>query len=326
MVAVIHLRETPALLDPVQFTIAAEENSTLAAPLSFAVSHDGRQMAFVAALKGVNMLWVRPLAEMTARALAGTECAVFPFWKPDGRTVGFFAAGKLKTVDVEGGQPAVLCDAIGLGGTWNRSNVIVFTPSATSPLHKIGAAGGISTPVTTLDKGETSHRLAWFLPDGQHVLYLAVQGTARELRIASLGSTETTLVGAAESNAVYAVGNLLFSRAGRLMAQSFDPATGKKSGEPSLLAEQVAVQAIGRVVVSVSDSGVLAHYRGAPVPAARLTWKDRDGKTLAVVGDVGRISTSVSARTSGVWPCPWDRRSTRTFGLSIWRGPTTRGN
>ena len=54
MVAVIHLRETPAPLDPVQFTIAAEENSTLGGPPQLAVSADGRQVAFVAGVKGVS--------------------------------------------------------------------------------------------------------------------------------------------------------------------------------------------------------------------------------------------------------------------------------
>jgi serine/threonine protein kinase len=41
---------------------------------------------------------------------------------------------------------------------------------------------------------------------------------------------------------------------------------------------------------------------------------------------LARTSTSVSARTSGVWPWSWraDRRRTEISGSSIWRGPTTR--
>ena len=36
---------------------------------------------------------------------------VFPFWSPDSRSIGFFADGKLKTVQIAGGPPIVLGDA-----------------------------------------------------------------------------------------------------------------------------------------------------------------------------------------------------------------------
>jgi hypothetical protein len=35
----------------------------------------------------------------------------FPFWSPDGRSIGFFAEGRLKRVDISGGQPVVLAEA-----------------------------------------------------------------------------------------------------------------------------------------------------------------------------------------------------------------------
>ena len=285
--AVVHLRETPARLDPVQFTIAAEENTTLGLA-QFGVSPDGRQLVFVAATKTVSMLWVRPLATLAARALPGTEGASLPFWSPDGRDVGFFAGGKLKRVSVAGGPPMVLCDAPGGGGgTWNRSNVIVFAPSAASPLHKVDAAGGISTPATTLDKGETAHRWPSFLPDGEHVLYVAARGTSRELHIASLGATETTSLGATESHGSFAAGHLLFIRGGTLMAEPFDPSSRRKTGDPFPVAEQVPVGNTGRALFAVSDTGVLAYFRGGNVPMSRLTWMDRAGRTLSTVGDVG---------------------------------------
>jgi eukaryotic-like serine/threonine-protein kinase len=59
-------------------------------PWSFALSADGRQLAFVATVEGGPRLWVRPLDQVTARSLAGTEGASYPFWAPDGRAIGFF--------------------------------------------------------------------------------------------------------------------------------------------------------------------------------------------------------------------------------------------
>src|SRR5438552_12240662 len=69
-----------------------------------AVSPDGLQIAFTAREpSGKTFLWVRSLDSLTARELAGTEGAMYPFWSPDGRHIGFFAGGKLKKIEAAGG-------------------------------------------------------------------------------------------------------------------------------------------------------------------------------------------------------------------------------
>jgi hypothetical protein len=45
-------------------------------------------------------LWVRRLDSLTAHPLAGIDQAIQPFWSPDNRSIGFFASGKLKRIDV----------------------------------------------------------------------------------------------------------------------------------------------------------------------------------------------------------------------------------
>ena len=60
---------------------------------------------------GRQALWVRSLALVNASALAGTERASYPFWSPDSRSLGFFADGKLKRIEVAGGPPLTICDA-----------------------------------------------------------------------------------------------------------------------------------------------------------------------------------------------------------------------
>jgi eukaryotic-like serine/threonine-protein kinase len=285
--AFVHLRETPARAETVQFSVSAEENTSLGLA-QFAVSSDGRQLVFVAATKTVPMLWVRPLAALGARVVPGTEGASLPFWSPDGKDVGFFAGGKLKRVAVAGGPPMVLCDAsAGGGAAWNRNNVIVFSPTPTGPLHRVDAAGGIPAPATTLAAGETAHRWPTFLPDGQHVSFVAARSGGRELKIAALGSTETTSLGATESSAHFTSGHRLFVRANTLMAEPFDPSARRKTGDPFPIAEQVPMGNTGRALFSVSDTGVLAYFRGGNLPMSRLTWMDRTGKTLNTVGDVG---------------------------------------
>ena len=64
-----------------------------------------------------SRLWVRSLATTTAEPMAGTEGAVYPFWAPDSRAVGFFADSQLKRIDLGGGAPLTVAPAVsGRGG------------------------------------------------------------------------------------------------------------------------------------------------------------------------------------------------------------------
>jgi len=171
----------------VQFTVGAPEQSQFGGPSGsgtlqlpqVALSPDGRFVAFVATRGSIYQLWVRPLSALTPTAIAATDDASLPFWSPDSRFIGFFTAGKLKIVDVNGGAPIAVCDAAqGRGGTWNADNVIVFGRAGTGPLLRVNASGGAPTSVTTLDAayGEVNHRFPHFLPDGRHFLYTAITG------------------------------------------------------------------------------------------------------------------------------------------------------
>src|SRR5690349_2316053 len=99
-------------------------------PYDFAVSPDGSHLAFVATdANGKNTLFLRSFSVPNAQQLNGTEDAVYPFWAPDSRHIGFFAEGKMKTLDISTSAVQVLCDArAGRGGTWNRDGVIIFAP------------------------------------------------------------------------------------------------------------------------------------------------------------------------------------------------------
>ena len=76
-----------------------------------AFSPDGSQLAFIAADVGESSrIWLRPLSAGEARAIPGTENVTSVFWSPDGRSLGFFVAGKLWRVDLSGRTPAPICD------------------------------------------------------------------------------------------------------------------------------------------------------------------------------------------------------------------------
>ncbi len=163
------------------------------------VSPDGRQIAFVAHQIGQpDALWVRPLDRLEAHVLAGTESIIgsHPFWSPDSRSLGFFAGGKLKRVDLAGGPPRVLADAPdGRGGAWSAEGTIVFAPTPGGALYRVSASGGVAIPVTRLKPSETSHRFPVFLPGGRRFLYFS-RGASYESAIeaASLDSADSRTV------------------------------------------------------------------------------------------------------------------------------------
>ena len=101
-----------------------------------------------------------------------------PFWAPDSRSLGFAKEGGLYRVALDGSAPRRLCDVPGSsfrGGTWSARGVIVFA-AQTGGSPQVPDTGGTPTPVTTLDAAakEVAHGWPWFLPDGRHVLFLAL--------------------------------------------------------------------------------------------------------------------------------------------------------
>ena len=291
--AFFYVRPAPPATDVVEFVITTAENSrfTEFAP-QFAISPDGRHVAFAASLQGVPMLWVRSLATLEVRSLPGTSYAAGPFWSPDSRSIGFFARTQLKTVQLNGALPVTICEArpVGViltppGGSWNGTDVIVFGTSD-GPLLQVNAHGGTPLPVTTLGKSETAHAWPWFLPDGQHFLYLARGPAIQELRVGSLTSGDTASLGPFESNGVYAAGHLLSVRGGNLGAQPFDVDTRRLGAKSILLAAQAGVDTLGHAMFSVSGAGRLAYSRTARI-LSKLTWLDRDGKPVGTAGDPG---------------------------------------
>src|SRR5258706_13523816 len=87
--AAIHLRErAPAVPAELRVDIVTPATSD---PASFALSSDGRQLAFVASGEGGSRLWLRSLDGGSAKPLPDTDGATLPFWAPDSRSLGFFA-------------------------------------------------------------------------------------------------------------------------------------------------------------------------------------------------------------------------------------------
>ena len=288
--AFLNIRRAPVdALVTTRFFIYPPEKTELRG--SFAVSPDGRRVVLRGIGEGKVLLWVRALDSLTTHALAGTEEAIFPFWSPDSRFIGFFSGGKLKKIEATGGSVQTLCDAPqGLGGAWNTDGVIIFAPREAETLYRVPAAGGAPVPLTSLEESrkEVSHLHPHFLPDGRRFLYLATspQRASMGIYAGSLDSKETKLLVNTDVSAAYAPpGYLLFLRERTLMAQGFNADSLELKGDPTPVAEEVDRLGQGArfALFSVSRTGVLV-YRSGSSETTQLIWFDRNGKQLETVG------------------------------------------
>jgi Tol biopolymer transport system component/predicted Ser/Thr protein kinase len=286
------------LFPPDKWSLAGTGAVTTGATAPVKISPDGQQVAFVAMnAEGKTLLWVRSLDTLVAQALAGTEGASAPFWSPDSRSLGFFAGGKLKKIDVSGGPPITLCDAPdNRGGTWNRDGLIVFAPTNTSVLEKVSASGGVPTPATVLGQEELGHIRPSFLPDGRHFLYSTIAprpGLGGPIYMGSLDSADRkVLFNAYSANAIFAQGYLLFLRETTLLAQPFDARRLVLTGDAFPIAERIrtstSTQPYG--YFSASENGALVYQTGAETANSQLLWFDRTGKQIGELGDPAAYS------------------------------------
>jgi len=351
-IAFVNIRKPSATLaGPMRLEIPLPDKTTMSVTGTFAVSPDGRNLAFAATgPDGVLRLWLRPLDALDARPLQGTEASEFPpfFWSPDSKFIAFDAGGKLKKIDMTGDPAQTVCDLpeLAVGGSWNRDGVIIFG-QAPGRVMRVSAEGGVPTPVTAVDasENEPAHLFPSFLPDGIHFTYARfsyLQGSGGFF----LGSLDAKPVDQGskpfasniESNYLApsdGSGRVLFIRDGTLVAQQFDMGRLELTGEPVAVADHVGT--FGSYgYFSVSDNGVLVYRAGPEEEDQQLTWLDRHGRILGTVGepksflsvslspDGTRVAFSnlsaVKGANGGLWLLDISRGTSTRFTFGVYSG------
>jgi eukaryotic-like serine/threonine-protein kinase len=320
--AYVHFGETGPAPPPVtRLHMALPAGAT--PDLNMQISPDGRRLAYLGrGADGVVRAYLRAFDELNASPVAGTEGAGSGslFWSPDSRWLAFMNQQRLKKFDVVGGgSPQTIADVSGapvIGGAWNRDGVIVFGSNPGSGrqgsggLFKVSAAGGIITPITSLDaeRKEMGHRFPTFLPDGRRFLYLRASVTPERSAI-FVGDIDSTperqpsqpIVTTPAGPAVFfpatgresaTAGQLLFFRANALMLQPFDLATLQLSGEPRNVAEPVGTF-LDRGVFSVSPTALIyttAKPAGPPGAYTDLALSPDGTRAVVAVSELERAT------------------------------------
>jgi eukaryotic-like serine/threonine-protein kinase len=281
------------------------KTSYFAAPLAFeaqdlSIAPNGHTVAIVGYPESerTSSLWLYEPGGQEATRIPNTEGASFPFWSADGRSLGFFADGKLKRLDLAGGPVQTLCDApTGRGGTWNKNGDILFTPSGLLGvgLYRISASGGTPSLIASPDRNTKEDSLRWpfFLPDGIHYLYTAINLSGRKdlyaIWVGALNSNEKRLILKTQGNAAYVdPGYLLFYKDRTLFAQGFDLKNLKLTGEPTPIFPDIAfLPRISKAAFSAASSGLLMAQKEGESSVSQLMWFDRAGHEAGVAAKPG---------------------------------------
>jgi len=305
-VAALSLARGPRGQSPqtMRFSVPPPANATFSyfVEVSFlAVSPDGLQLAYVASdPQGGQRIFLRPLSGLEARPISGTEDANSLVFSPDGRSIAFFARGKLKRVELSGGAAVSICDVSPgphLSGTWGRGGDILFSAVSRQAIYRVPAVGGAPTEVIRpdLSRGEARIAWPWFLPDGQRFLYLLRHFDGHsDLMLAEPGKKPRPVMAMQSAVQYVDPGYLVFARDGALLAQRFDPESGRVMGEPFSIAEHVRYfLSTGSASFAASRSGTLAYQSQEDV--MRLVWLDRTGQEVGTVGPPGHyLSVSIA--------------------------------
>jgi serine/threonine protein kinase/WD40 repeat protein len=288
------LKRTPKSPPRVSFAINPPPGLIFPDMMAFAVSPDGRQVAFV---PSDGQIWMQRLDEFAPRKLPGTDGAEWVFWSPDSRFIAFSSDNKLKSFDPARDRLEILCDTAKHYWTLNQHGVALA--GGVNPITSLKIENCKQENITQFDsaRGEFAHAFPTFLPGGRIFLYVIFspgkedQTTVRALYMGSLGSAEKHLLLQKASNAEYvSPGYVVFAPEGDLTAQVLDMNRMQLTGQAFPLRESRIAhsESNANASFSVSENGVLVYQPEVP-SVNQLRWMDRSGKKTGEVIPPGQF-------------------------------------
>ncbi|MBL8112028.1 MAG: protein kinase [Acidobacteria bacterium] len=253
----------------------------------FALSPDGRTLAYIGRQDGARHVFLQSLSSREAVLVPGSASADGPFFSPDGRFVAFTCDRELRKAPVAGGPAVPIAEMRVAGGAaWLPDDTIVFAADIGTPLSRVSALGSgpsAAKTITKLEAEQRTHRHPQAFPDGRSVVYVA--GTAgmtsfdeATLHVLDLASGVSTPTGITASWATpVSSDTLVYARGGELFATRLDPSTRKPLGAAIVVAGNVRTGTSGALYGALSSSGTLLLAPPEGPRARQLVWVDRRG-------------------------------------------------
>jgi serine/threonine-protein kinase len=297
------MRREPASSQSVtRFSVPLAANETLTGQQRHivALSPNGTHVVYTAN----DGLSLRPLDQLQATRIPGTDGAREPFFASDGQWIGFFAEGQLKRVSLTGGAPVTLGAMLPpWGASWGGDGMILLGQGPKG-IVRMPAAGGAPEMLIPVENGELAVS-PQMLPGGEWLLFtLRLAGVSQwdqaQIVMQSLATRErTVLVEGGRDGRYLPTGHLVYARGEGLLAVPFDLGARRVTGGPVPLVQDLAsVSPFGAAQFSVADNGSLVYLPVSANPdVARrtLVWVDRQGReTPLAVSPRGYVYPRIS--------------------------------
>jgi serine/threonine-protein kinase len=266
---------------------------------TIAVSPDGRWLAYVTAAR--REIRLVDLETRESRALVTDRDVGDPLFSPDSKFLAYVAGtgglvrtavwGSLRKIPIAGGASTPLAGGItGIkGASWGDDGWIYYCPGPGFGLWRVRADGGSPEKLTDPDAahGEKTHRHPFVLPGSRAVLF--VVGTSKitsfdDGRIEALRLSDRSrhrLVEGGTAPRYLPTGQLVYERAGQLLAVPLDADRLTAGGVPAIVADGVEnLPTSGTSYYTMSANGTLFYVPRQAVPAPNtLLAVDERGQT-----------------------------------------------
>jgi eukaryotic-like serine/threonine-protein kinase len=245
-------------------------------PPALAVSKDGRTLAFLArGASGLQHLYVRPLNDARATLVPDSETGEGPFFSPDGRWVAFAvgtsglsaARPELRKYSLDTGLTQTVAPIEDyFGGTWTKDDNLIFVGAQPRGLWKVPAGGGTPqnvVPTVRFGGEDVDRGLAWpdLLPGERSVL--VSDWDSRQVAMVNLDNREMVHLGLEGAGPRFAPnGYVVYALNTELRAIAFNPSTGRVTGAPVALLQDIAYGRNTAPVFAFSDEGTLVFATG----------------------------------------------------------------
>jgi serine/threonine-protein kinase len=281
-----------------RFVLALDDSAPVAIGPGprLALSPDGSQLAYVAEpATGARRVFVRPMNELDAKALPGTEQAIRPSFSPNGEWIAFTVANRLRKIPAAGGTAVTILDDVGTY-SWGDGDAVVFVRPSGRPgsggLWRVSANGGQPERLTVPDssRGET-HLWPHVLPGGKAAIFSVVDSldmaTATLAAVRLDGKHEVVRLEVLGVNPRYVpTGHVVLGRMdGTIVAVPFDVDRLQVTGAAVTLTEPVRVKIGGATELAVAANGTAAFVEDSR--ETRLVFVDRTGRERPAVDAAG---------------------------------------
>jgi Tol biopolymer transport system component len=323
----------------VEFIVPSPPGAIFAPPISrqpFAISPDGKRLAFTVAGPKGTTIWVRDLAALELWQVPSSAGAWGLFWSPDSRSIYFSVGSDLKLTNLDTGSTlfAARLPSHASFGSWPRNGDIILYLGPHS-FFQLQLRNGNLRKLPDAD-------MSWaqFLPDSDrflHIVFNPTLGTYQAF-VTDLNSHESTALMEVDSRVQYApprfpgdAGYLLFVRGGSLLAQPFDANRLRLTGAAFPIVQNIiSFFPSASACFSVSTTGVLVYQ--AEFPLSELRWYDRSGQVVGIAARPAAFSGSVRVSpddkyvaaavwtpgkgAADIWTYDWDGKESRRLTYS----------